>query len=103
MTAMPSYIIPRGNDLEIRVKAVPGARCDAIVGALGERLKIRVSAPPEEGKANAAIVRLLAKTLGVHEREVELVSGAGNPLKIFAVRAAVARAREFATLLETAD
>lgn len=63
-----------GNSL-IAVKAVPGAKRDEIVGLLGERLKVRVSAPPEGGKANRAICELLAERLGVRARDVEVIAG----------------------------
>jgi hypothetical protein len=65
----------------IAVKAVPGARRDEIVGPLGERLKVRVSAPPEGGKANRAICELLAGALGVKPREVTIVRGQSSPEK----------------------
>lgn len=69
----------------IRVKAVPGARSDQIAGLLGERVKIRISAPPEGGKANRAIAALLAKALSVRERDVTLVSGPTSPEKTFEI------------------
>lgn len=59
----------------ILVKAVPGAKKDEIVGRLGDRLKVRVSAPPEGGKANAAICELIAAALGIKARDVRIVSG----------------------------
>ncbi len=65
----------------IRVKAVPGASRDQITGLLGDRLKIRVAAPPEEGKANQAICLLIAKALGVGKRDVSVESGHSNPEK----------------------
>ncbi|MCL4221312.1 MAG: DUF167 domain-containing protein [Phycisphaerales bacterium] len=67
----------------IRVKAVPGARSDQVAGVLGDRLKVRVSAPPEAGKANRAIAELLAASLGVRARQVTLVAGPGSPEKTF--------------------
>lgn len=66
---------------EILIKAVPGASSDQIAGVLGERLKIRVSAPAEGGRANNAICALIAKTLGVSRSSVEIVSGHTNPEK----------------------
>lgn len=63
------------------IKAVPGARADSIVGPLGDRLKIRVSAPPEGGKANKAICALIARSLGVRRSAVTIASGATNPEK----------------------
>jgi len=77
-------IAPDGA-LLLRVKAIPGARRDEIAGALGEgeraRLKIRVSAPPEGGKANRAICRLVANSLGAKPRDVSVVVGQTNPEK----------------------
>jgi hypothetical protein len=70
----------------IAVKAVPGASRDQIAGPLGERLKVRISAPPEGGKANRAIAELLAKALGVKAAQVELVSGPASAEKVFRVR-----------------
>lgn len=76
---------PDGSIL-IAIKAVPGASRDAIAGTLGERLKVRIAAPPEGGKANKAIIALLARKLGVKDRDIELVTGAANPEKLFRVR-----------------
>lgn len=74
-----------GSAMLIRVKAVPGAKRSEIAGVLGEgeqaRLKIRVSAPPEDGKANKAICELVAKTIGVKPRDVSVVVGQTNPEK----------------------
>jgi uncharacterized protein (TIGR00251 family) len=69
----------------VSVKAVPGSSRDKIAGVLGDCLKIATSAPPEKGKANAAIAAILAKALGVHRRAVELVGGPTNPRKEFRV------------------
>ena len=69
----------RGNGVVlIAVKAVPGASRDEIAGVLGDRLKVRVSAPPEGGKANDAIRRLIADTLGMKMRDVTIVAGAAS-------------------------
>jgi uncharacterized protein (TIGR00251 family) len=57
------------------IKAVPSAKRDEIAGMLGDRLKVRVSAPPEDGKANEAICGLLARELGVKARDVRIVAG----------------------------
>jgi len=57
------------------LKVVPGASRSAIAGWLGDRLKVRVSAPPEQGKANQAVCHTLAKALGVSPRAVEIVAG----------------------------
>jgi len=85
VSVLPAYASIRGGDLEIRVKAVPGAKRDEIAGVLGDRLKIRVSQPPEGGRANEAIRSLLAERVGVDIRSVSLVAGASSPAKTFAV------------------
>lgn len=74
-----------GDGVLISIKAVPGAKRDEVSGMLGDRVKIRVSAPPEGGKANSAICRVVAEKLGVRDRQVEIVSGHTNPEKVVRV------------------
>ncbi len=71
------------DGLELRVKVVPGARRDEVVGLLGDRLKVRTSAPPEDGKANRAVASLLASWLHLDERQVKIRTGMSNPEKTF--------------------
>lgn len=56
----------------------PGAARPALVGWHDGALKVRVSAPAEGGRANAAVVRLVARALGVRRRDVELIGGAAS-------------------------
>jgi len=70
----------------IRIKAVPGASRDSIAGLLGDRLKVRTSAPPEGGKANKAICKLLAKSLGIKPALVTMHAGLTNPEKTVQIR-----------------
>jgi len=53
----------------------PGAKKTEITGLHGEALKIRLAAPPVDGKANTALIAFLAKACGVSKSSVELVSG----------------------------
>lgn len=57
------------------VRAAPSARRNAICGIHDGMLKISVTAPPEDGRANAAIVKLLAKTLKISKSRIQLISG----------------------------
>jgi uncharacterized protein (TIGR00251 family) len=60
----------------------PGASRSSIAGRHGDAWKVRVSAPPEHGKANDAVLRLLADTLAVPRTHVTLVSGHGRRDKV---------------------
>ncbi len=69
----------------IRVKAVPGASRQEIVGPLGNRLKVRVNAPPEGGRANKAVCVLIARALGVKPKQVSIESGRSSSQKTIRV------------------
>ena len=70
------------NGTRLRLRVSPGATRAGVVGRHGEGWKIRVAAPPEGGRANDAVVRLLADTLSVSRSSVTLVSGHGGRDKI---------------------
>ncbi len=77
---------PGGQKMgRLTVKVVPGSSRDQIVGWLGDALKIKVIAPPEKGKANEAVIDLLAEALGVSTDDIEVVSGQSSPSKVIAV------------------
>jgi len=65
----------------LAVHAQPGAKTSEIAGIHGEALKIRVAARPEEGRANAALVILLAAALGVPKGSVRVVKGRASRRK----------------------
>ena len=71
--------------VRIELKVVPGSRRDKIVGALGDRLKVKVAAPPEDGRANKAVCALLAEALNVSPRDVEVIAGHTSPEKTIRV------------------
>jgi len=64
-----------------KIKVQPGASKNEIVGVQQDALKIRISAPPIQGKANKALIGFLAKELGVKKSEVEIVSGHTSKIK----------------------
>ena len=66
----------------VRLRVSPGATRAGVVGRHGEGWKVRVTAAPEGGRANEALVRLLAETLSVSRDAVTLVSGHGGRDKI---------------------
>jgi uncharacterized protein len=71
---------PGSTRLTLRV--APGARRSEIVGRHGAGWKVRVTAAPEDGRANAALCTLLANTLAVPRRAVSVVSGHGSRDKL---------------------
>jgi len=66
----------------LRLRVSPGAARSRVVGRHGEGWKVRVAAPAEDGRANAAVVRLLAQTLGVPRAQVTVFSGHATRDKI---------------------
>jgi uncharacterized protein len=66
----------------LRLRVSPGARSAYVVGPHGEAWKVRVAASPEGGRANEAVVRLLAETLSLPRDAVTVVSGHGARDKI---------------------
>ena len=58
------------------VRVVPRASKNEIAGIHGDALKVRLTAPPVEGRANEALIAFLAKRLGVRKSQVEIVAGA---------------------------
>jgi len=80
----------------LRLRVTPGARTSGIVGRRGEAWKVRVAAAPERGRANDAVLRLLAETIGVPREDVAVVAGHGSrdkTIELTGVTPAVAERR----------
>lgn len=72
--------------MRLSIKVVPGASRDEISGWLGDRLKIRVKAPAESGKANTAVIKLLASALKISRRDITIISGGASPRKTIEIK-----------------
>ena len=59
----------------IKIKLIPRSSRNEIIGKENDVIKIKLTAPPVEGKANKALVQFLAKKLGAPKRDIEIVSG----------------------------
>ena len=74
-------VIAKENAVLIKVKVVPGASRTRFLGVHGGLARVAVAAPPEKGKANRAVIALLAELLAKKKRDVTVVSGHAAPLK----------------------
>lgn len=81
---------PHKNGVSVAIRLQPGGRKDAVLGLAdradgGKALKCAVTAPPEDGKANDALIRMLAKTWGLPKGALSLISGETNKNKVLLV------------------
>jgi len=70
----------------VTIQVTPRSPRTEIVGEKAGALHVRVSSPPEEGQANASLVRVLAKAVGVSRSAVQIVSGERSRRKIVFIR-----------------
>lgn len=77
--------------MKIALKVTPGARKNEILGweedypQIGRVLRVKIAAPPVEGKANKEIVTFMAKTLGIPKSAVELLHGSTGRIKLIQI------------------
>lgn len=71
----PPWLRDVPGGVRVTVRLQPKAARDRVIGPHGEALKVAVTAPPVEGKANGRLIALLAKRLGVAKGAVRIVSG----------------------------
>jgi uncharacterized protein (TIGR00251 family) len=74
-----------GADVLLPIAVQPRASRDAVAGLHGNALKLRLTAPPVEGAANAACLRVLADLLGVSRARLSIVTGAKARLKLIRI------------------
>lgn len=67
--------------VRLQVKVVPGASRNRVAGRYGEGVKVQVMAPPEKGRANEAVIEILAEWLGVRPGQIRVESGQTQPRK----------------------
>ncbi len=79
-------ITPHAEGCVLSVRAQPGARRSAVIGEQASALKVAVTAPPDKGRANEAIVEVLAEAFGLKRSQIELVAGPTSRQKKFLVR-----------------
>lgn len=84
--SLPSYLRAQPDGVLLSVKLQPRASTNEIVGAMGNELRIKLTAPPVDSAANEALVRFLAEKLDCARSCVELVRGQTSRHKVVKVR-----------------
>jgi uncharacterized protein (TIGR00251 family) len=77
-----------GNDLVVSVRVTPRAKHNEVGDVVNGMLQVRTTAPPADGKANKAVIKLLAGFIGVAPSRIQLLRGAASRNKQFVVTAA---------------
>lgn len=85
MTGSPISIRETAAGAVFRIRVVPRASRSEVAGIQGDALKLRLNAPPVEGKANDECIRLLAEILGVKKAQVTIIAGHAARTKTVAV------------------
>lgn len=70
------------SSITIEVHVQPKSSRDEIIGAEGERIKVKVTAPPQDGKANERVREIIAKRLEISKSNVEIIRGEKSRIKI---------------------
>lgn len=70
-----SYLKDKGDYIEIAIKVIPNAKKTEVVGVENDALKIRLSAPPIEGRANEELVAFFSKNFKIAKSDVDIISG----------------------------
>ncbi|MEW6536200.1 MAG: DUF167 domain-containing protein [Candidatus Auribacterota bacterium] len=79
-------IIKNKDGIFFEVKVIPRSSREEIVGILDGKLKVKLTTPPVDGKANNALIQLLAQELSISRNDIQIVRGATSTLKQVFVR-----------------
>ena len=81
------FITPTRDGIRLNLRVSPGAKRTPVAGTYGEdAIRLKVAAPPTEGRANAEVERFLASLLGIPRSEVAVTRGASSRDKVVVVR-----------------
>ena len=70
------------NWLKVKIKVEPRSSKSGIVGPYGDALKVKLTSPPVEGKANNELIEVLAKWFKIAKKDVEIISGQSSKNKV---------------------
>ena len=74
----PSFLLPHKEGVVVTIWVVPGSSKSGLAGLYGDFLKVKVTEPPESGRANKGVCAFLAKLCGIPAGDAELLSGASS-------------------------
>lgn len=84
---LPVWASRSSEAWSLSIRVVPGSRRTEVAGVLGEQLRIKVAAPPNDGKANDELLSFLASTLGIRARDLRIARGRHGRSKVVQVTA----------------
>lgn len=79
---MKENILQARDHLTIKIKVEPRSSKSGIVGPYGDALKVKLTSPPVEGKANKELIEVLAKGFSIAKKDVEIISGQSSKNKV---------------------
>jgi uncharacterized protein (TIGR00251 family) len=82
---VPAWLTQDGDRVTLALRVQPRASRDEVAGLYGDRLKLRITAPPVDGAANEHLCRFLARLFGVPPSRVQLLQGASGRDKLVAL------------------
>jgi uncharacterized protein (TIGR00251 family) len=90
-----------GQDLILQIKVQPRARRDEFAGAIGDHLKVRITATPVDGRANEHLIDFLARQFGTPRARITLVRGHKSKLKVLRIQLPAKTPRELDISLQS--
>ncbi len=76
------------SELVLNIKVEPRSSRSGVTGSYGNALKVKLTSPPVEGRANKELIEVLAKEFGINKRDVEIISGKNSRNKIVRLNSA---------------
>jgi uncharacterized protein (TIGR00251 family) len=96
---MPAWYIKKGEAIVLRLYVQPKASRDKVVGEHGDELKIAITAPPVDGKANSHLIKLLSKWFGLPKSAIRIEKGTQGRHKQVRLESPTTRPKEIESLL----
>jgi hypothetical protein len=87
------FTVDPNGDVQIQIKVIPRASADRVEGVEGTHVKVRITAPPVEGKANIHLLRFLAEFLSIRAHQLSVISGRSSRFKRICVAGLTSESR----------